>query len=115
MDFRTYRELALTAEPGWGVAFLKQNKYEVYHQTLYWLMDAGFPVPLGELRIERLAGCDIICCRILPSRLERFLRKHEIALYKSDKEARWVLPNPISSLHYRRWHASVLMHSLHFY
>ncbi|AXQ14334.1 hypothetical protein KE621_08600 [Shewanella algae] len=97
MDFRTYRELALTAEPGWGIAFLKQNKYEVYHQTLYWLMDAGFPVPLRELRIERLAGCDIICCRILPSRLERFLEKQEIALYKSDKEARWVLPNPISA------------------
>lgn len=115
MDFRTYRELALTAEPGWGVAFLKQNKYEVYHQTLYWLMDVGLPTPLRDLCIERLAGCDIICCRILPFRLERFLEKQSVTLYKSEKEARWVLPNPISSIHYRRWHASVLMHSLKLY
>jgi hypothetical protein len=112
MDSRTYRELALTAEPGWGIAFLKQNKYEVYHQTLYWLMDAGFPIPMRELCIERLAGCDIIHYQILPFRLERFLEKQGIALYKSSIEVRWVLPTPISHLQYRRWQASVLLHSL---
>ncbi|MBO2656086.1 hypothetical protein I6M49_21835 [Shewanella algae] len=112
MDFRTYRELALTAEPGWGVAFLKQDKYEVYHQTICWLIDAGFPIPLGELHIERLAGCDIIHYRIFPNRLERFLKKQGITLYKSDKEVRWVLPSPISLLQYRRWQICALQHSL---
>ncbi|MBO2639069.1 hypothetical protein [Shewanella algae] len=112
MDFRTYRELALTAEPGWGIAFLKQNKYEVYHQTLYWLMDVGFPIPTKELRIETLAGCDIILSNIPVYRLERFLRKNRITLYKSDNEARWILPNPISILQYRRWQALVILQSI---
>ncbi|MCE9790425.1 MULTISPECIES: hypothetical protein [Shewanella] len=109
MDFRTYRELALTAEPGWGIAFLKQHKYEIYHQTLYWLMDAGLCISKDELHVEQLAGCDIIFCRLHPFRLERFLRSQDIPLYKSDSESRWVLPQPILPYHYRRWRASLIM------
>ncbi len=108
MDFRTYRKLALTAEPGWGVAFFRIGDCEVYNQTLYWLISSGLKVQEEYLQVKQLAGADVIAYCMRRYTLERFLSRMNVSIFCSENECRWLLPE-ISHTFYRLWFSSVLL------
>ncbi|WP_345868448.1 hypothetical protein [Shewanella algae] len=111
MEYSAYREIVLTSEPGWGVAFVKNGLYVVHNQSLYWLWKSGLIKNSGRCYTDSLAGCDIVSCAIPRAILESFIAGKEIELFRSDNECRWVLPEPVSEVRYKYWFASVLVNT----
>lgn len=111
MDFRTYRKLALTAEPGWGVAFFRISDCEVYNQTLYWLISSGLEIQHEYLQVKQLAGVDVIIYCMRRRTLEEFVSKMNITIFWGENECRWLLPE-ISNTFYRLWFSSVLFKTI---
>jgi len=95
--------VALSSEPGWGVAFRNGASIEVYQQSLFWLLSKGMPCDMRDITLSDFLGSVVVVCQFSLQKLVEFLDFNEIPYFLEDDRVRWLLPSNISNIYYIQW------------
>jgi len=96
-------KLALSSEPGWGVAFRNGASIEAYQQSLFGLLSKGMPCDMRDITLSDFLGSIVVVCQFSLQKLVEFLDFNEIPYFLEDDRVRWLLPSNISNIHYIQW------------
>ncbi|MDR6965080.1 hypothetical protein [Shewanella putrefaciens] len=102
-------KLTQSSESGWGTAFKVGKGFQVYQQSLFWLICKGIPYKNTDLKLSYFMGSEVISCHFSIEVLKELLDIMQVPYFLDEDQVRWILPHNVSSIFYAQWKCRVAL------
>lgn len=102
-------KLILSSESGWGTAFRDGKGFQVYQQSLFWLICKGIPYKNTDLKLSYFLGAEVISYYFSIEVIKELLDMMQVPYFLDEDQIRWILPHNVSSIFYAQWKCRVAL------